>query len=180
MNLAITERKKYEKVWKDPNYGRYSPGKAAIPIFQQMARKRGTLLDIGCGTGAAGLELQEKGWSVSFTDFVKTRDLKQFFQQTLWTSWKNDAVWEYGYCCDVMEHIPEEKVDAVLKNIVSHCKQTFFTIHFGPDRFGKEVGETLHLTVKPYIWWRDLLRQYGKLKDSRDMIGQGSFYLVAG
>ena len=177
MSLAVAERQKYEKVWRNPAYGVYSPGEWAVPLFNQMVRRRGSLLDIGCGTGRAGARLRDLGWAVDFMDFVQATKEQPFFKQNLWSPWKREwpASWEYGYCCDVMEHIPPKKTDAVQKNITTHCRNSFFTIHFGPDHFG---GGDLHLNVKPFTWWRDKLKEHGTLKEARDMIGMGAFYLA--
>ena len=63
---------------------------------------------------------------------------------------------DYGFCCDVMEHIPEEDVDAVLTNILQNSLHVFFQISTVEDHFGHaidEIGDHLHLTVKPYTWW---------------------------
>ena len=185
MNLAAHERQKYEKVWKDPLYARYSPGEEVVPLFKQMVRKRGTLVDIGCGTGRAGAKLSIEGWTVTYMDFVQVTPHMPFVKQNLWTPWRNKdktrpfySTWDYGYCADVMEHIPPDKIDATLDNITKHCDKVFFAINFGPDHFGQVIGEPLHLTVKPFTWWRDKLKALGDLREARDLIGMGAFYLV--
>jgi len=150
-----------------------------VPLFRQMVRKRGSLVDIGCGTGRAGAKLSTEGWTVTYMDFVHTTKETPFIKQNLWTRWNPNQEWDYGYCADVMEHIPPDKVDAVLKNITAHCHKTFFAINFGPDHFGQVVGEPLHLTVQPFTWWRDKIKALGDLREARDLIGMGAFYLVA-
>ncbi len=181
-SLAAFERRKYQEIWAYSQYRHYSPGEHALPIFRQVWRKRGTLVDLGCGTGRAGAKLAEDGWDVTLLDFVdNSLDFKvkeknlPFVRANLWTNWEGE--YDYGYCCDCMEHIPEEKVVRVLRNIVKHCRRTFFSIHFLPDNFGKVIGHPLHLTVQPFVWWRDLLREHGELVDARDQIGIGAFFL---
>lgn len=177
-SLAATERAKYERIWRKDSYRAYSPGEQAIPIFAQLVRKRGSLLDIGCGTGRAGAALRDRGYDVTLMDFAANApepDLP-FINQNLWTAWPHGRRWDYGYCCDVMEHIPPKKVDAVLRNIFEHCGRVFFSIHFGEDNLGKLIGHPLHLTVQPFTWWRDKLREYREVKDARDLIGVGTFY----
>ena len=98
----------------------------------------------------------------------------------LWEDWGTEKVWKVGYCCDVMEHIPPEHVEAVLMRIFAHCDRVFFGISFNPDHFGPAlVGEPLHLTVRPYVWWRDLLADMAVLKESRDLLGEGVFHCVS-
>ena len=40
---------------------------------------------------------------------------------------------------------------------------------------GALIGEALHLTVRPFLFWRDLFRELGTLHDARDLIGEGVF-----
>ncbi len=118
-SLAAFERRKYQKIWAYSQYRHYSPGEHALPLFRQVWRKRGTLVDLGCGTGRAGAKLADDGWDVTLLDFVdnsldfKVKEKKlPFVRANLWTDWKGD--YDYGYCCDCMEHIPEEKLPELL------------------------------------------------------------------
>jgi len=180
MSLASTERSKYKECWKYDKYRHHSPGEWALPVFKQIVRKKSTLIDLGCGTGRAGMALSELGFDVTLLDFapncldfaVRQKELP-FIQSNLWSGWKGE--WEYGYCCDVMEHIPPEMTDRVLKRIAKNCKRVFFTIHFGPDNFGKVVGHPLHVNIQGFTWWRDKLKEHFILKDARDLIGMGTF-----
>jgi hypothetical protein len=54
-----------------------------------------------------------------------------------------------------MEHIPLDKVDRVLTNILKAAQHVFFSISTVPDSCGQLIGEALHLTVRPAAWWRD-------------------------
>jgi hypothetical protein len=63
----------------------------------------------------------------------------------------------YGYCTDVMEHIPEQDVDRVLSNILASANKVFFQIDCEDDKLGTLIGERLHLTVRPYAWWLEKL-----------------------
>lgn len=184
MNLDAAERRKYRECWSYSQYRHYSPGEQALPVFRQVNRKKGTLIDLGCGTGRAGAALAEEGHEVTLLDFAHNaldfsveQKKMPFIKANLWSRWKGD--WDIGYCCDVMEHIPPEKTDDALKRITLNCGRVFFSIHFGPDNFGKVVGHPLHLTIQPFVWWRDKLKGYGKLLNARDMIGMGMFFVDA-
>lgn len=151
-----------------------------MPIFRQLARRRGTLVDVGCGPGRAAQKLSDARWQVWGMDFAENclDDGVEipFLRQDITRKWPQD--FDYAYCCDVMEHLPPQKVDRALKRIVAHVERAFFSIHFGPDNFGQTVGHPLHLTIQPFAWWRDKLREYGELRDARDLLGMGTFYLV--
>ena len=71
-------------------------------------------------------------------------------------------------CTDVMEHIPEDDVDALFATIRSLSKHAFFNISV---REAKEIlpnGENAHCTVQPPPWWRQrLLKQFRIVRRTR-------------
>ena len=83
---------------------------------------------------------------------------------------------DYGFCCDVMEHIPTEYTMLVIDRIMSSCRTAWFQIALVPDQFGVTIGQTLHLSVQPFTWWLDHLRGgIGRVTDARDLCGQALF-----
>lgn len=69
----------------------------------------------------------------------------------------------YGFCVDVMEHIPPERVDQVLENIQkSVTESVFFQIALFKDG-GSNLVKTdspLHLTVEKAEFWAEKMRKY--------------------
>lgn len=173
----MSELRKYQKVWKIPGYGKYSPGETCVKMFRSIKRptNRPTLIDLGCGVGRASIELQQ-WYKVTQLDFVDAREKKKgkFLQHNLTKPIAGH--WDYGYCCDVMEHIPPSQVDRVLRNIKDATDNVFFQICFVEDHFGQMIGEHLHLSVHPFTWWRDKLREYWDVRDARDQIHTGIFF----
>ena len=53
-----------------------------------------------------------------------------------------------------MEHIPTNDVSTVIFNIMNSADKVFFQISTIDDVMGAAINEPLHLTVKPYEWWR--------------------------
>jgi hypothetical protein len=163
------EALKYGKMWEIPNYRIVAPGEDLAPIFLQQAKPKpgATVIDFGCGTGRGSLYLAMFGkLNVTMVDFVNNSldpDIKEmlktqsqslrFVKKDLEQPLRMAA--EYGYCTDVMEHIPEEKVDIVLDHIIGAAQHVFFSISTGEDRCGKLIGEELHVTVKPFEWWME-------------------------
>ena len=179
--LAQIEKEKYEQIWEFENYHDFSPGEQYIDIFKQASGyKKGwkkTLLDIGCGTGRAGQAFSEMGMDVELYDI--TSDGVEvglpFFQGCLW-DWM-PGHYDYGYCCDVMEHIPPEYTMLVTRNILDACGHTFFSISLIHDGFGQKIDQKLHLSVFPFMWWKGHFEDMGKLVESRDLIENGIFYV---
>lgn len=163
-NLA--ERDKYAKMWMFDAYRAMSPGELSAGRFlaEMHVDGSGPVIDFGCGTGRGGLALERAGLEVILTDFVSNcRDQEalglQFLEWDLTLPCPLRA--PYGYCCDVMEHIPPAGVEAVINNIMGSSPKVFFQISTIPDSFGTMIGHSLHLTVKNHIWWRELFEKLG-------------------
>jgi SAM-dependent methyltransferase len=168
-NAPTEEEMKYVKSWKLDAYRNYSPGEKLVPMFLELfqggVEKGTTIIDWGCGTGRASKLLYEAGFDVTMVDFAENcldEEIKElakdnprlrFFKQDL--TKKCDLESEYGFCTDVMEHIPTEDVDTVLNNILNSSKFVYFQIATVPDGFGAhpDINEPLHLTVENYFEW---------------------------
>ena len=181
----LAEKEKYEKAWSHDRYRDYSPGEAVVLNYVMKCRPRmGRIIDFGSGTGRAALMLHNLNFDVTMIDIAdnclddKVRDEigDRLIVGNLWEPLDLPRAPE-GFCTDVMEHIPTEKVDAVLDNIMSLCDKVFFQICLKEDHFGSEIDEHLHLTVRPFTWWRDKLRERGNVLDARDLNINGWFYV---
>lgn len=166
------EQIKYLKAWDHPEYRNWSPGEQCASLFMETAKptKGETLVDWGCGTGRGGHALWKEGLDVTLVDFAINcldeqvrEDLgDKFIEHDLTKG--IDLRSDYGYCCDVMEHIPEEDVDKVLTTILENSLHCMFQISTVEDHFGKafdDIDDHLHLTVKPYSWWLQKFADFG-------------------
>jgi hypothetical protein len=63
----------------------------------------------------------------------------------------------------------------VLDKIIRNCNTSWLQIALVEDGMGASIGETLHLTVKPFDWWLIRLATIGKIVDARDLIETGLF-----
>ena len=66
-------------------------------------------------------------------------------------------------CTDVMEHIAEQDIDYVLKDILSHSKKAvFLNISCQPAlkhfKEGKFKGQNVHISVFDGVWWSDKVK----------------------
>jgi hypothetical protein len=185
LSIIDIERNKYSELWNDvPDYRIYSPGMENVPRFMHIIKpsKGSSLLDIGCGTGDSGLEFERLGLNVRWLDITDAGlnpiiPPARFTQKSLWSDWNRD--WKYGYdygfCCDVMEHIPIEFTMLVADRIISACRTSWFQIALVPDSFGSVIGQTLHLTVKPFAWWLEHFQGMGDVIEARDLCTQALF-----
>jgi hypothetical protein len=161
--LEVRERHKYETMWASNVYRKEAPGESYIDLATEMLDMHPgeTVVDFGCGTGRGARRWQERGYRVVGVDFAKNcldPDVQiEFVEAPLWDL---PAVVEgqYGYCTDVMEHIPMERVLDVLKQIKERVVSCFFAISTTDDNLGYIAGHKLHMTVVPANEWIKIMR----------------------
>jgi hypothetical protein len=65
---------------------------------------------------------------------------------------------DISICIDVLEHIPEEDVDWVLREFFSLTKKiTFLNIACYPAKALLPNGENAHINIKTHAWWQKKL-----------------------
>lgn len=162
---VLAEAEKYERLWQTEAYREMSPGEQLVDVFRQIVQPDDMVLDLGCGTGRAGLRLVELGIPVTLLDFTpNSRDQEAWhlpFVQADLTEGPLPVSAPYGLCADVMEHLPPDDVDAAIDNIMEAAERVFFAISTVPDKLGALVGQQLHLTVQPHDWWRAQIAMAG-------------------
>ena len=163
-----------DRVWQDDDYRKYSPGETQVDSFLEMAEPSFgcTIIDWGCGTGRASRSLYNKGFDVTMLDFAPSclddavrelaqdNDFLRFEEHDITKKTKFTS--QYGFCVDVLEHLPEDKIDETLEIILAASKQVFFQISTAEDAFGKaeEIDHPLHLTIHDYQWWLEKFAEH--------------------
>ena len=188
------EKKKYDQCWEVDGYRVHSPGENSLKAFEEIVKPfpGSSITDCGSGTARASLALAMSGHTVHMLDItensmdeevhkeVPNMDNLHFTEMNLWDSqsMSNVPYSDYTYCCDVMEHIPTEYVMLTLQNILNlSTRGAFFYICLVPDAFGQVIGKPLHLTVRPFRWWRNKLSELGHVVDARDLLSNGIYYI---
>lgn len=160
-DLAAVEREKYLKVWQREEYRKVSPGMQECErAFTVLGMYQGeSLIDYGAGTGRATDWFRSQGLSVVAVDHVPNAiefpDVP-FVEASLWALPESLEPSDWGFCCDVLEHIPPKKVADVMQAIADRSRKgAWLRIATRPDRMGPRIlGSPLHLTVRSGEWWR--------------------------
>ena len=180
---VLSEKEKYERLWSMPAYRHYAPGEECVPTFLDAAKPApgATLLDFGCGTGRASLLLHLAGLKVTLIDFTfNSRDPGAahlpFLQHDLTEPLSMRA--DYGFCTDVMEHIPPAHVRDVLENVFASAPRVFFSIDTKPDMCGAMINQQLHLTLMGHEEWKTLLSEFGAVGYDARVGDNSQFYVT--
>jgi hypothetical protein len=179
---TMTENQKYETIWSLPEYRLWSPGEDVVDEFFNIVKPTGLVLDFGCGTGRAAAKINEKGCEVILIDFAancldhECRHLP-FYTMDLTKPMPFRAA--YGFCTDVMEHIPPEHVNDVITNIMDSAKTVFFQISTVPDAFGKAINDRLHLSVHDHASWAERFAYLGYTITYDEDRGNASLFVVS-
>ena len=155
----LYEKRKYQQVWAHGAYRKFSPGEQehARAVTQMGMRQGNSVIDFGCGEGKSVKFFDGMGMPAYGIEFAPNAPSEKgivVLEACLWDVPEMPPV-DFGFCCDVMEHIPPEKVDAVLETIRRMTlKRTYFRISTVADRFGPDlIGKQLHLVVANLAWW---------------------------
>jgi SAM-dependent methyltransferase len=160
-HLVADERRKYAKMWSKPQYRINSPGLNVAPAAAEWLwmEPGGSVIDYGCGEGKALDWFNANGYHATGVDIISLRP--DVIEVCLWSLPETLSPSDYGFCADVMEHMPPERVDDVLAGIRARTrKAAFFSVANSECTVGKRHGETLHLTRQPVEWWAGKVRQY--------------------
>lgn len=173
--LLEQEIKKYTKAHELNGYKENNCGKQFVLGFIETVNisKDDTILDIGCGNAIATLEFINLGYCATGVDIVDARCDKDipFIHAPAWDLPSIEV--DHIFCTDMLEHIPEHKIDDVLDCFQRVCRKgIFLNVATRGDNMGASIGETLHLTVRPLSWWMEKLKTKFNTIHLQDCAGQ--------
>jgi hypothetical protein len=171
MDLTESERAKYRATWDRKEYRAVSPGLRHLgsALAWMQPEPGASITDWGCGTGVAAEEMATQGFDMRLIDIADNayRGDLPFFEACLWELPQEMPATDYGFCADVMEHIPTERVDDVLRGIEKRTlKKCYFQIALFHDSHFTHAGP-LHLSVFQAEWWQVKIEHHFKRAEYR-------------
>jgi predicted SAM-dependent methyltransferase len=135
------------------------------PIHWNTARKIAaynpeSVLELGAARGYILKKLEDSGIRVKGLEVSKhcfhTRAIKDIVTWDITeTPWPiDDQSFDLCFSIAVMEHIPEDKIEAITKEIQRTCKRAVHGISFNGD---VDDFDKTHTTLKDRKWWSDRL-----------------------
>lgn len=196
--LHLQEKIKYEKMWNQELYRKRSPGLLLATFFlyhiQDRVKVGDSILDFGCGTGAASLLFFEKGLDVTLVDIANNclspiaRDLVQnktakfkFIEASLWDLPQDLNPCDWIYCIDVLEHLPEPKLMEALQSMAKKTKKGgALQVFLEDETMGESIGEKLHLSIYPLNWWIEKISSFWKIEHVQEIIPNLRYCIYVG
>lgn len=153
------EKAKYEKSYKIAGYKMGSARKLhAVNILKSWGR--GSYLDVGCGRGEMLDAAQHCGFSrVQGTEIVSY--LVENRNDVIYAHGAqlpfSDGEFDYVSMLDVVEHIPDEDIYNVFRELDRVAKERILLCIANFPH--KHQGEELHINLKPYKEWDEILKR---------------------
>jgi len=132
------------------------PGVRYLPKF--MGHLVSPTIDLGCGTGDTVRAMQEAGLEADGADWI---DLKFGNKVCDITEYQDLSHYRSAICIDVLEHVTDDKLPGLLKNLQQVDKQVV-TIYAGSSK-ERGFSQELHTNIKTPDQWTMLLEEHFKI-----------------
>lgn len=128
-----------------------------------------SVFDAGCAYGHAVryfndfYKITAKGCDIS--EWASSR-CEYIYQSSIDNIPEEDAAYQLVTCTEVLEHIPEEKVRDVIKELVRISnKYVVILVAMFPEGTTEDPGDKTHITFHPKEWWLDVVSELGYFRD---------------
>ena len=167
----LREKLRYDAAYATEKYTPENAKRAYKEILKPILKhKIKRVLDVGCGIGQGvaimrnhGVEAYGIDISENIKPFWDEGNIAQFCQVACADNIPfPDDYFDLVVCTEVMEHVPEEAVKDVLREIKRVGRQFFFTIALGTaiHKMPHDQSEP-HICVKSPQWWKDAFDDLG-------------------
>ena len=155
----LVEERKYSMLYE----GGYGPAQPNKVVLLGECQPTDIALDLGCGEALLSHFFNNyTGVDISSVAIERNKQRRKgvYYQSSLDQLSFLTQTFDVVVCSDVLEHIPESKLDAVLNSIRSVKSHKYLFAISCRESVTKSVeGEQLHLTVKEPEWWEHKLSE---------------------
>ncbi len=146
----------YQELYDTTNYSRgVNLCQEIVWLYSYLFWLVPPVVVLGCGAGDGVRRLRELGLEVEGLDWVRTADDLRVGDIT---SPLDLSGFRTAMCVDVLEHIPERLIPAVLENMAQTDRQVI-TVWSGPAG-DRPPFPNLHVTQHPLSWWDQAVREW--------------------
>lgn len=138
-----------------------------LPKIYKLKNRAISVLDYGCGKGTHVFEKIAKYGHKTTLEYHQGNIQCYYLFDPCVPKYNikpsPGSLFDVTICADVMEHIPEEDVDTVLHDIKTFTKEdgvVLLSISGNPAIKSFDNGENVHITIKPYEWWLQKIKQH--------------------
>ncbi len=133
--------------------------KCAVHMTQFARKKWKNILCVGAGNGYEAVWFKKQGYNTTIlelyhpdVEFLKGHQVKGYAQELPF----NDKMFDLYFCCEMMEHVPEDLNVPILKEAKRVSHEVFFTI---ADR--DDPPYHTHINIHNLSYWYDLFVNLG-------------------
>ena len=140
----------YSRFHDSGEYGRSGDGALATLLPHVLALKPASLVDYGCGRSNLAHLVAEKakiGTVATFDPAVPERGPKP------------DRISDLLINVDVLEHVPDEEIDAVVAEMASLGREALIIVDTRPAKAILSDGRNSHVSMHDEAWWLARLRR---------------------
>ena len=161
---GMTEREKYSHLWKN-GYKRSKTAEPFADFISRIAEYKWKLLDIGCGDGLSlsilrGLNFDCYGADITLEGMADNPDKKYCSECPAEKLIFKDDEYDMTFSTDVLEHVPAEKIDDAIKEIIRVTR--IRTVHCIANWKDERDGAVLHHIRQSREWWKNKFQAHNK------------------
>lgn len=139
--------------------------KLIVPIFTELEKRKSvTILDYGCGTAIHWHKRTiEKQYTLPEKIGMKLQGFYRYDPAVEEFNTKPQGKFDFVFCTDVLEHIPESDLSSILSDLNEFCKKDGVVFITTSTKLSKNFfadGTNMHITLKTPDEWKELIEKY--------------------
>ena len=175
-------REVYQELYTTSHYGQAKknccPGVRYFPLYCHWLQE--PVIDLGCGTGDTVDHIRKAAITATGLDWIQLdnplyNSLICIGNRDISKEILNIGNYHTSICLDVFEHLTEEQLQGVIKNMQQTSRQVI-TVYSGSHRWTPD-GPELHINQKTLDEWDNLIRGKFLVKETNQIDNHRMLFL---